>query len=143
MNYVKINAIHTETKLQQKESENVNFLDDDLVLTDALPDVKRKIKRAFCEPKNTEFNPPLALAVSMALGFTGNISIGESTYSTSEALTSAYASGEIHPSELKPAVTTVVQSHFKKLVDIGKSDPVKSAKARLLQYEKKVRKSRK
>lgn len=35
---------------------------DELYLLDAVHDISSKLKKAFCEPQNTEFCPPLALA---------------------------------------------------------------------------------
>lgn len=128
--------------MQQKDSENVNFLDDDLVLMDDLPDVKRKIKRAFCEPNNVNFNPPLSLAIALALGLDNQLEL-QKVYTSRDSLVDAFASGEIHPSELKPAVTMVVQDYYKRLVNLSKSEPFKTSKAHLLQYEKKVRKAKK
>ena len=35
---------------------------EELLLLDATPDISSKLKKAFCEPQNTSFCPPLILA---------------------------------------------------------------------------------
>jgi len=39
--------------------------DAELLLLDLQPDVQRKMKKAFCEPANAAFCPPLAIAAEL------------------------------------------------------------------------------
>ncbi len=102
--------------------------DSAIFMTDSPEDVKRKITKAYCPPKETRENPVLEYAkyiifekfrefkISRPAKFGGDVSFG--TYAELEK---AYAKGEIHPLDLKNAVSLYinqlldpVREHFKK-----------------------------
>jgi len=102
--------------------------DSAIFMTDSPEDVKRKITKAYCPPKETRENPVLEYAkyiifekfrefkISRPAKFGGDVSFG--TYAELEK---AYAKGEIHPLDLKNAVSSYinqlldpVREHFKK-----------------------------
>ena len=108
--------------------------DSAIFMEDSVDDVKRKIKKAFCPPEIADKNPILDYAKHLIFGYYGEMSVsicgGEPIKYTAYAeLEADYASGKIHPSDLKPAVTEAlnriiepVRKHFqsgepKKLLD--------------------------
>ena len=44
------------------DASEVPFVDANLMITDGTMDINRKLKKAFCEPKNVEVCPVLTLA---------------------------------------------------------------------------------
>jgi len=89
----------------------------ELLLLDGQPDVQRKLKRAFCEPANVGFCPPIVLAEELVLQYDDRHVLvvgrkpengGEQRFATSDELRSAYAGGELHPGDLKPAVRDAI-----------------------------------
>ncbi|XP_041462301.1 tyrosine--tRNA ligase, cytoplasmic-like [Lytechinus variegatus] len=97
----------TGTKMSSSEEDSkIDLLDDAAA-------VKRKIKKAFCEPGNIENNGVLSFVKYVLLPnlktdfvierkeeFGGNIS-----FSSYDALQEAFAKGDVHPGDLKTAVT--------------------------------------
>ncbi|XP_071506969.1 tyrosine--tRNA ligase, cytoplasmic-like [Diadema antillarum] len=97
----------TGTKMSSSEEDSkIDLLDDAAAL-------KRKIKKAFCEPRNIENNGVLSFVKFVLLP---NIKTdfvverseehgGNVSFSTYEALEEAFAKGDVHPGDLKVAVT--------------------------------------
>eukprot|EP00299_Pterocystis_sp_00344_P017149 c8603_g1_i2.p1 GENE.c8603_g1_i2~~c8603_g1_i2.p1 ORF type:complete len:698 (+),score=172.51 c8603_g1_i2:196-2094(+) len=88
---------HLQGEAAKEDAENELFLDD------TAADVKRKIKRAFCEPGNTEVCPPLTLADCAGLALAGSFLVsrkpengGDQKFETFSDLRSAFASGQEH-----------------------------------------------
>ena len=80
-------------------------------------DAKRKLKKAFCEPGNVEYNPPIALAVRIGLRHVGQLEVrrkpengGDRDYATAAELVTDYASGALHPGDVKPALAKALNS---------------------------------
>jgi len=87
--------------------------DAELLLLDGQPDVQRKMKKAFCEPGNTAFCPPLAVARELVLGCGASLEVkrreedgGDRAFGKADGgqLASEFAAGALHPGDLKPAV---------------------------------------
>jgi tyrosyl-tRNA synthetase len=85
----------------------------ELLLSDAQADVQRKLKRAFCEPGNVDFCPPISLAEELVMAHGGGAEFvvaraddngGPQRFATAAALRDAFKSGELHPGDLKPSV---------------------------------------
>jgi len=83
-----------------------------ILLTDSEAEVRAKMKNAFCEPGNVDFCPPLAwlralrpvagqpIEIRRAPGHGGDIS-----YADVRAVEADFASGRLHPGDLKPVVS--------------------------------------
>ncbi|KAJ8604351.1 hypothetical protein CTAYLR_002534 [Chrysophaeum taylorii] len=103
------------TRLHMPAADGVPDLDEnrDFFLLDGVDSVKRKIKRAFCEPGNVEFNPPLAIASFLLdRNLVPAIDIkrppangGDKAYASRQDLVADFRSQALHPGDLKPAVT--------------------------------------
>ncbi len=108
-------------KMSKSNPDNTVFMDD----TDA--DVKRKITKAFCEPGNVDKNPLLDWAKHIVFPLVGFVCIPanekynepEMTFTTSDDLVKAFASGQVQPKGLKDAMYThisqllePVRAHF-------------------------------
>jgi len=118
-------ALLLRLKVPPADGAPVDDPDAELTLLDGPPDVQRKIKRAFCEPANVSFCPPLALAVEIVLAHADShtLVVKEATYSDGGALEADFASGVLHPGDLKPAVTTAVDGVMERLRVAIKAEP--------------------
>ncbi len=108
----------------------VDDADAELLLADGTPDVQRKMKKAFCEPANAAFCPPLALAAELILPFGAERSLtirrqpdngGDLQLSDAASLAELYASGALHPGDLKPAVRDAVDRVLQRFRDAVKA----------------------
>lgn len=101
-----IDSLTGDSKMSKSKPDSAVFVHD------SVEDIERKIKKAFCEEKNSEKNPILnwtknILFWNRTVPFTiereekhgGNVS-----FATYEALDSAYAAGDVHPMDLKVIV---------------------------------------
>ena len=102
---------------------------------------KSKLKKAFCEPGNIGFCPPIDLASTFGFGFnsdSGNtVAIqrseengGNVEFKNRSELESAFASGSLHPGDLKGVVSTMMVGILDKLAQgiKGDGDATKAAK---------------
>lgn len=99
-----------QTKMSKSDPESAIFMDDSEV------DVNRKIKKAFCRPKDTELNPMLEYTRYIILPWNNQITIqkpekfGGNTFTFNntpkdiQKLYEMYQKDIIHPSDLKPIV---------------------------------------
>jgi tyrosyl-tRNA synthetase len=85
--------------------------DASLLINDPPVEVERKIGKAFCPPKDTKDNPILETARLILLPRRGSLRIprdaafgGAVVYESYPDLARAYASGELHPKDLKAGV---------------------------------------
>lgn len=96
---------------------------------------KAKMKKAFCEPKNIEFCPPISVAAAFSFGLTadsvGTLEIsrkeengGNVSFTSRGELEAAFAQGEevLHPGDLKGVVTSIMVSQLEKLAGAIKAD---------------------
>jgi len=92
--------------------------------------VKKKLKQAFCEPGNVEYNPVLGLVNALALTLDESVEIklqegGEKTFSDATELETHFKHGIIHPGDLKAAAVHLVEKLYhslgKSLADVQKS----------------------
>jgi len=121
----------------------------DLFVTDMQPDVNKKIKKAFSEPENVAFCPPLTWVNSVLLPLNGEFVItrkpdngGDKTYTTAEDLRADYASGELHPGDLKPAVSRALNAVLDKVRPGLKTSALKTAQKKLAAYAKASQKQK-
>eukprot|EP00443_Scrippsiella_acuminata_P085087 CAMPEP_0115536160 /NCGR_PEP_ID=MMETSP0271-20121206/87627_1 /TAXON_ID=71861 /ORGANISM="Scrippsiella trochoidea, Strain CCMP3099" /LENGTH=677 /DNA_ID=CAMNT_0002968831 /DNA_START=20 /DNA_END=2050 /DNA_ORIENTATION=- len=97
-------------KLRLLEDGEGAVADVNVMLTDKEIDVNKKIKKSFCMPQNIAFCPPVTW-VSELLKFQREFVVqrkpdngGDKSYSDVEALREDFASGALHPGDLKPAL---------------------------------------
>ena len=134
--------------LKQEKDNNAFDPDECLWIMDdpVMGDPQRKLKKkAFCEPGNVAFNPPVVFAEHMIFAVGSELIIqrkpengGDVTYTSSEQLRADFASEKLHPGDLKPAVAKAVLSFYNALKNkLGKKNSdVKAIKA----YQKKLKK---
>lgn len=111
------------------------------------------MKKAFCEPGNVNFCPPIALASEFAIGSNGKGSLtvkrspengGDREYTSAAEMERNFADGSLHPGDLKAATTSVMVDLLDKVSTGLKSDEV-AAKATkdLKAFQKKLSKMKK
>merc|ERR1711862_803154 len=105
--------------------------DEYYILDDPKVHGKSKMKKAFCEPGNIEFNPPITLlsqfslsnssttdaaaAAAAAATTTTNVTIerseangGNVTYACQKEIEDDFANNKLHPADLKNATSKVM-----------------------------------
>jgi tyrosyl-tRNA synthetase len=113
------------------------------------------MKKAFCEPKNVGFCPPVSVASAFAFGLDPVHSIGELTISRSSEnggnivftrrseLEASFADESLHPGDLKAAASTLMVSTLEKLAGGIKADSEATKAAKTLKaMEKKLAKKK-
>eukprot|EP00606_Chrysophyceae_sp_TOSAG23-5_P001043 GSChrysophyteH2.ASY1.ANO1.1678.1 assembled CDS len=102
-----------QEKMSKSDPDSAIFMED------SEADVKRKIKKAYCPPEIVEKNPILDYARNIVIAYYGKLSItinkdgayNETVeYTSADVLDADFASGRVHPSDLKPAVTTAINA---------------------------------
>lgn len=90
------------------EGEGIE-VDVNVFLTDKEIEVNKKVKKAFCQPQNVEFCPPIAW-VEELIALRGPFVVprrpdngGDLTYSDVAVMRKDFESGALHPGDLKPA----------------------------------------
>ncbi|KAJ7952302.1 Tyrosine--tRNA ligase [Quillaja saponaria] len=124
-----------QEKMSKSDPSSSIYMEDDEA------EVNLKIKKAYCPPKIVEGNPCLEYIKYLILPWFNEFIVersadngGDKTFKTFEELISSYASGELHPGDLKPALSKAlnkilepVREHFKK--DANARDLLKRVKA--------------
>lgn len=134
----------------REETEGGNELDWNLMLSDRDPDVNRKVKKSFCEPENTDFCPPLSIVEHLLLPVKGEITVsrkpengGDFVYTDIDALRQDFASGDLHPGDLKPAVGKAVNAVMADVRTGLKKNELKQAQKKLDTLFKQLQKKKK
>lgn len=112
---------------------------------------KSKLKKAFCEPGNIDFNPPINLACALAFDKTGSLTItrtpdngGDKTYTNVDDLKADFQSEALHPGDLKATITKLAVAVLDDLAKgLGADKDVKQAVKTLKNYQKKAAKAKK
>lgn len=89
-------------KMSKSNPDNTIFMDDNEV------EIKRKIKKAFCEPNNIVKNPLLDWIEHLILPIDGYVIIEENNYTNIEEIKKAFLDGNIHPKSLKESMTNIL-----------------------------------
>jgi len=105
----RVNCVGTQSLRLMQPGEGVEA-DVNISLTDKDTDVNRKVKKAFCQPQNVSFCPPIDW-VSALLFLHKDFTVvrkpdngGDKCYSDPKAIWEDFESGALHPGDLKPAV---------------------------------------
>jgi tyrosyl-tRNA synthetase len=84
-----------------------------IFIHDSPEEIRAKIQKAFCPPQETRYNPILDYAHRLVLGIRGELVVerseahgGTVTFDSYPELEQAYASGALHPADLKNAVAS-------------------------------------
>ncbi|CAE8651731.1 unnamed protein product, partial [Polarella glacialis] len=99
--------------MQQGEGVEV---DVNIMLTDRDVEVNKKVKKAFCEPGNTSFCPLISwVSELLELGQVFTVSRkpewgGDKTYTNVAEVQSDFVSGDLHPGDLKPAMSKAINA---------------------------------
>lgn len=99
--------------LQGQEKMSKSDPNSAIFMEDTEQEVKTKIKKAFCPPCEVAGNPCLAYVQHIVLPWCESFEVqrpeangGNKVYTAYEELTADYASGALHPGDLKPALAT-------------------------------------
>jgi hypothetical protein len=91
------------------------------------------MKKAFCEPGNTNFGPPIVVSCARSFDFDGKsactITVKRSednssdlTYTSRAEIEKGFISGALHPGDLKACANAVAMSTLEKLAAGFKKD---------------------
>jgi tyrosyl-tRNA synthetase len=111
---------------RREEVAHVTENDEYYLLDDPKVNGKSKMKKAFCEPGNVDYCPPISVVSAFYFGFskdsTGELVIrrsdengGDVTYKTMSEVEVDFASGALHPGDLKEAATSKIMELLEKL----------------------------
>jgi tyrosyl-tRNA synthetase len=100
------------TKMSKSDPENAIFMDDEQA------DIKRKIRKAFCEPGNIEKNPILEYFKYIVFKINNQVTITvinvetneqvQKTFTDYNTLETEFAQQKIHPSDIKPVLINYI-----------------------------------
>jgi tyrosyl-tRNA synthetase len=108
-------GLNGEDKMSKSNPDSAIFMDDNDM------EVKRKIKKAFCEPKNVEKNPVLDWIKWLVFPIKGKIilpenikhEIPEKIYHNYQKLEEDFKNGNVFPTELKNSLTNIINDMLK------------------------------
>jgi tyrosyl-tRNA synthetase len=136
-----VNPIVTQLSPFQREGCSQDI---DIYLCDTITDVKRKLNKTFCEPRNISYCPPITLASDISFHFGTNLLVkrkdsngGDKTYNTIEELISDFESGALHPGDLKPSVSNSITELFGKILNQYNTQKCKTALSGILNFIKR------
>jgi len=132
--------------LQQGEGVEV---DVNIMLTDKEVEVNKKVKKAFCEPGNVSFCPPITwVGELLALGQDFVVTRkpdngGDKSYKSVKDLQEDYSSGALHPGDLKPSLSKSINAAMEILrPGLKDQDVLKKAQKDLEAYTKAQQKKK-
>ncbi|GFH58177.1 nucleotidylyl transferase [Chaetoceros tenuissimus] len=126
------------------KTENYEYF----ILDDPKVNGKSKMKKAFCEPGNIEFCPPIVLANAFAAG---DIEIkrseengGDVIYKEQADMEADFKSGALHPGDLKATASTIMVGVLDKIASAIKADKEATQASKALKaFAKKMAKKKK
>lgn len=110
------------------------------------------MKKAFCEPGNVSFCPPIAVASVLSFDLTsGAFTVkrsdangGDISFANCEEVSASFADGSLHPGDVKAATSALIVEILDKLASAIKSDGDASKAAKGLKaLQKKLAKQKK
>lgn len=113
----------TGQKMSKSDPNSAIFMDD------SADDVRIKVRKAFCPEKIVEGNPVLEYVKYLVFPKFGKMEIkraekngGDIVYETYEKLEEDFVSGALHPSDLKPNLTTALNNMLQPVRDHFEND---------------------
>ena len=110
------------------------------------------MKKAFCEPGNISFCPPISIVKVLVFDLVGgsftvkrsDANGGDVSFSNYEQLSASFIDGSLHPGDIKTASAALIFEFLDKMANAVKSDgeAAKSAKG-LKAFQKKLAKQKK
>ncbi|KFM22464.1 Tyrosine-tRNA ligase [Auxenochlorella protothecoides] len=101
--------------LQGQEKMSKSDPNSAIFMEDSEAEVRTKIKKAYCPPGEVEGNPCLSYIQHIVLPWAKQLAVaraekngGNIIYTNFEELAADYASGALHPSDLKPALASSI-----------------------------------
>lgn len=129
-----------QEKMSKSDPSSAIFMED------STQDVNSKIKGAYCPEKTVEGNPVLEYLKFLIFPKLGSLAIsrsdqngGDKTFSSYDELEADFASGALHPGDLKPAVAKAINAMLQPVRDHFKNDP---AARKLLEQVKRYKTTR-
>ena len=105
-----------------------------IFMEDTEAEVSTKIKKAFCPPGVVEGNPCLEYAAHIVFPWFGKFSVsrseangGDVEFASADELRAAYASGALHPADLKPALAKALNAILQPVRDHFANNPEAAA----------------
>lgn len=145
------NGPNLALQLPRESAAHRTEFDEYFLVDDPKVNGKSKMKKAFCEPGNVDFCPPIELLAYFG-GLDGSgVTIsrspdngGDVTYRAKSAILSDFESGALHPGDLKGKVAGIMVEVLTKISAAIKGDKnaAKGVKA-LKAFEKKMAKQKK
>ena len=135
--------------LQKREEAHKTDNDEYFLLDDPKVNGKSKVTKAFCEPGNVAYCPPIALASTFALA-DGEWIVkrspengGDATYKSRQEIEKDFESGGLHPGDLKSAAAAVMVKLLEKLsAGIKENGEATKAAKTLKAFAKKMAKNK-
>jgi len=138
-----------QSQLRLLEAGDGFEVDTNIMLTDKEIELNKKVKKAFCEPGNINFCPPISW-VGELLKLQDSFDItrkaengGDLSYTDVERLRKDFESGALHPGDLKPALQKNLNAILEPVrAALKDSDIVKKAEKELENYAKSQQKKK-
>ncbi|XP_037493880.1 tyrosine--tRNA ligase 1, cytoplasmic isoform X1 [Jatropha curcas] len=112
-----------QEKMSKSDPSSAIYMEDEEA------EVNVKIKKAYCPPKIVEGNPCLEYIKFIIIPWFNAFKVersvengGEKTYKSFEELVADYESGELHPGDLKPALSKAINEILQPVRDHFKND---------------------
>ncbi|KAF7116434.1 hypothetical protein RHSIM_RhsimUnG0028400 [Rhododendron simsii] len=116
--------------LQGQEKMSKSVTDSAIFMEDKESEVNRKIKKAYCPPMVVQGNPCLEYIKYIILPWFDEFKVersadngGEKTFKSFEELVADYESGNLHPADLKPALSKSINKILQPVRDHFENDP--------------------
>lgn len=125
--------------------------DTQILVTDKEMDINRKFKKAFCEPGNVDFCPPVNWVEALLSNFNMDEFVvkrkeqngGDLEYSSAERLKEEFGEESLHPGDLKPSLAKAMNAAMLSIRDGMKKADLKKAQKKLDSYAKSLQKKKK
>merc|ERR1712131_339843 len=108
-------------------------VDSKIDLQDPPSQIKKKLKKAFCEEGNIENNGPLAFTKHVLFGVSGTFDLvrpeewgGNKTYTNYADLEKDFASKEVHPGDLKNSVGEAINNLLAPIIKNFDNDEIRA-----------------
>ncbi|KDP33259.1 hypothetical protein JCGZ_13099 [Jatropha curcas] len=112
-----------QEKMSKSDPSSAIYMEDEEA------EVNVKIKKAYCPPKIIEGNPCLEYIKFIIIPWFNEFNVersvengGEKTYKSFEELVADYESGDLHPGDLKPALSKAINEILQPVRDHFKND---------------------